>query len=1213
MKKTRNLAIITFCVLILCGIGAMNAFAYDVDGVLLKEVSGEDTYKYFISQGEAVIYRANVKGDVTVPDTLGDYKVKAIFESAFYDNTELTAVTVPGSIKTVGDNAFSGCYKLERVILGEGVKTVGDAAFNTYYCEDSDIEYPSSLREVVLPDSIEYIGEAAFNDSKIEGELRLPESLRVIGNSAFAYADISCVIIGEEVSEIGSNAFMHCNKLEKFIVSENNKHYLSDGDGVLFNKDKTVIVQYPSVTEKAVYEIPETVEVVGSSCFYSCRGLEEIIIPATVTEIEDFAICHGGEVRVVIPLSVKKIGQLFFDSKNIYYEGTREDWAKLDEKCYASVEEMIHFDSVGTQHDSEIKNIGATCLTPGRKIYSCTCGIKQETVTDRRLTGHGEPTAVVVNKATPESNGTVNKVCTICGVVDTISLEKIEIAQIKSDVYDGKSKKPSVTVKNSEGKGINASYYDVSYDGTPKEIGVYPVTVTFKGEYYQGTITAEYIITPAMPSKSEISFKGDEISLSWSRVSGATGYRVYIYDNNGKYPKLLEDTSEISYTAKTDYYGKIFGCGKYIFSVEPYTVLENGREIAGKYHIEKSITRSITEYTQNVDGVSYRYYIYGKAAVISGFNGSGNIAIPEKLGGYKVRYIGTDAFRKSDVTSVIIPEGVESIGTRAFMESKIEELTLPSTLSTIENNALEQCSRLNKISVSEDSEVFSCDENGVLFNKDKTILICYPANNKAQAYRVPSTVVTIAEQAFSSADLISIELPDSLEAIGECAFENMVYLEAISFGAGLRKIGGYAFMGCTSLKSIVISEGVEEIASGAFRHCNKLERVILPESLVSLGKNVFEYCPVNITGYCGTQEQWNKIEGIDNYAFQTLHYRWNEFEAHSFEKIYEQAADCTHQGRIDYVCVCGAEKTKTTNAPEHVNINCLLLKATDKEGGICINECRKCGKLQRTYIYKAEIKLSADTLVFNGKVRKPGYSVKSYITELRENIDYTVIYPDGESKKIGKYRIRFVSTEDSLYSFDITEEYSVVPAGTEKINVKSGKNTIKLTWEKVKNATGYRVYKYDSSTKKWVKLTSTKSLSYTAKKLGEGTEYKFYVRAYTKLSDGTVIWSNQKVKRICSTTPAEPASFKVSSTQKGMVTLSWGDAVGADGYTVFYATSKNGKYRKLTGSDTDSDRSFNVTGLKSGKIYYFKVRAYTLASPENLRSSYTAIKSVKIK
>ena len=165
-----------------------------------------------------------------------------------------------------------------------------------------------------------------------------------------------------------------------------------------------------------------------------------------------------------------------------------------------------------------------------------------------------------------------------------------------------------------------------------------------------------------------------------------------------------------------------------------------------------------------------------------------------------------------------------------------------------------------------------------------------------------------------------------------------------------------------------------------------------------------------------------------------------------------------------------------------------------------------------------------------------------------------------------------------------------------------------IKWSKVSGATGYRVYQYDSKTKSYKLLTSIKGQnSYTVKNLKSGTAYKFAVKAYTKLSDGTVYWATS----VYETFGTKPA--KVSLTAKAgakSASLSWQKISGAVGYQIYYSTSKNGEYKKL---ESTSSLSYKKTGLTKGKTYYFKVRAYKKVDGKTLFGAFSDIKSVKVK
>ncbi len=136
-----------------------------------------------------------------------------------------------------------------------------------------------------------------------------------------------------------------------------------------------------------------------------------------------------------------------------------------------------------------------------------------------------------------------------------------------------------------------------------------------------------------------------------------------------------------------------------------------------------------------------------------------------------VTSIGNFAFSSCDtLTQVTIPDSVTSIGEYAFSDCwNLESITIPASVTSIGQRAFSGCS-LQRIWVAENNKYFSCDSYGVLFNKDKTKLICYPCGSNRTAYTVPSGVTSIGDAAFRECSLTNISIPISVTSIGKQAF-----------------------------------------------------------------------------------------------------------------------------------------------------------------------------------------------------------------------------------------------------------------------------------------------------------------------------------------------------------------------------------------------------------------------------------------------------------
>ena len=251
------------------------------------------------------------------------------------------------------------------------------------------------------------------------------------------------------------------------------------------------------------------------------------------------------------------------------------------------------------------------------------------------------------------------------------------------------------------------------------------------------------------------------------------------------------------------------------------------------------------------------------------------------------------------------------------------------------------------------------------------------------------------------------------------------------------------------------------------------------------------------------------------------------------------------------------------------------------------------------------VKAAKDRYAYNGKTPKVSVKViDSQKNVLKEGEDYTV--SAGDAKKVGSHRAKIVFK--GKYEGSAKVSFDIVPGRTAKIKASESTSYIKLTWQKVSGATGYRVYQYDSKTKSYKLLTSIKGKNtYTVKKLKSGTAYKFAVKVYTKLSDGSVYWGTS-VKAEFGTKPAAVSMTAKAGTRSAALT--WSKASGASGYQIYYATSKNGDYKKLKST---KELTYKKTGLTKGRTYYFKVRAYKKVSGKTLYGAFSDIKSVKVK
>jgi hypothetical protein len=194
--------------------------------------------------------------------------VTSIGDSAFRGCSSLTSVTIPDSVISIGDSAFSSCSNLTSVSIGNGVTSIGDSAFQD--C--------SSLTSVAIPDSVISIGDYAFYSCSGLTGITIPDSVTNIGKGAFkGCGGLTNVTIPGSVTTIGEQPFSRCESLTSINVASTNTFY-SSVEGVLFDKNKTLLIQFPA-GKSGHYTIPNSVQSIGFAAFYGCKNLAGIKVP----------------------------------------------------------------------------------------------------------------------------------------------------------------------------------------------------------------------------------------------------------------------------------------------------------------------------------------------------------------------------------------------------------------------------------------------------------------------------------------------------------------------------------------------------------------------------------------------------------------------------------------------------------------------------------------------------------------------------------------------------------------------------------------------------------------------------------------------------------------------------------------------------------------------------------------------------------------------
>ena len=227
-----------------------------------------------------------------------------------------------------------------------------------------------------------------------------------------------------------------------------------------------------------------------------------------------------------------------------------------------------------------------------------------------------------------------------------------------------------------------------------------------------------------------------------------------------------------------------------------------------------------------------------------------------------VTSIGEEAFSScTNLEQVTLSSTVKSIGYFAFYDCPmLKSITIPAGVESIANCAFSDCSSLTEIIVDENNEQY-VSVDGVLFSKDMTTLVAYPAGIKAEAYEIPSSVIDISAKAFAGCEnLKDITIPDGVENIGWSAFSRCMNLKSIVVPDSVKSIEDIAFFECYSLESITLPDTLTTIENSTFAYCTSLESITLPNSITNIGYDAFDEClSLNDVYYLGTIEQWEAI------------------------------------------------------------------------------------------------------------------------------------------------------------------------------------------------------------------------------------------------------------------------------------------------------------------------------------------------------------------
>lgn len=731
-------------------------------------------------------YRCESLKSVIIPDS-----VTHLNSYAFYTCTKLESVTFGKGIRTIGDSAFGDCVKLKSAMLSDGVTTIGYEAFRN--CSGlSSVNIPNSVMHVEygafsncnnltyqVYENANYLGNQENpyhvlikNTSEYITSCTIHENARVIADFAFDCKDLKTITIPAGIVAIGDKAFGYCSGLNYIHVDENNPAYSSDACGVLFNKDKTILVQAPRMLSDS-YTIPDGVTVIGASSFQNCGQLRSVTIADSVAVIGASAFYHADKLlsvgigngvttiqerafaycgvldSVVIPDSVTTIGREAFANSShmssvVIGNGVTEIEERAFEYCYLL--KSVKF-------GSRVKTIGDGAF------YDCD----------------------LLSLTIPDSVTTIGG--NAFGASTSLRFVTIpdSVTAIGDGLFSGCTNLKSVVF----GKGVTAIGSDMFEKCEKLTSVILPDGVT--GIAYNAFTGSRYL--------KQIYYLGSQ--EQWNAIAGnnhvgkttvlcnatVTGISVNEMPKKQKY-LLGEDLDTTGLVLNLEFHDNTSMQIDAGFTTKRYSADTAGEKSVYVFYKDfyTNFTVNVLEAITGTCGWDLTWRLTPDGVLT--ISGTG---VMESRTSYQFSFWKD---RLLSVRKVVIQPGATTIGYSVFEGcTNLTSVTIPDTVTRIERGAFMGCTGLEQVTVGE----------GVYHVGPNAFKNCYR--------------------------LSSVILPNSVMEIGEAAFRGCNRLTSVAIGEGITNIGASAFYGCTKLPSITIPSSVTTIGKDAFTECSALSDI----------------------------------------------------------------------------------------------------------------------------------------------------------------------------------------------------------------------------------------------------------------------------------------------------------------------------------------------------------------------------------------------------
>ena len=552
--------------------------------------------------------------------------VTSMGDSAFGYCKSLTSVTIPDGITSIGDHAFYGCSKLSDVTIPKSVTKIGYGAFGNcslpavvikqkkISIKSSSFDYETvflcdsstGIKEANCDFTVRYIDKAnkvtdfsKFNDKyeyKMDALYQWDENDKIVnklyyftasktgtyysGSNAIFDSDYN-LVKSKRLNDVIDDGYDHDNSGYSFQLTKGKKYYFTNGviikDFVYYDNGKQYIdgdISYDCLkaifpdnkVRKFAYRANKD-KLKNTQKSQFCGKSVEFKLKKPVT-VKSFDVINSNKID---DNYFKNLQKQTVDNSKVTFRLNLSDSSKytiknssVDSRAgeYANGEFVSHCHFNCKDGRTFYIRFGYNDNKPGK--MEITINKHTKTITMNKNRKHTYKS--VVTPATSKKNGKIEKKCSVCkNVASKKTIYKASKISISNKIYtyDGKAKKPTVTVKDSKGKKLSKGKdYTVSYSSGRKNVGRYAVKIKLKGNY-SGTVTKTFDIVPKGTSIKKISASKKSFKVYWkAQKKNTTGYEIQYSTaksfKNAKTVKVSKNSATSQSVAKLSVKKKYF-------------------------------------------------------------------------------------------------------------------------------------------------------------------------------------------------------------------------------------------------------------------------------------------------------------------------------------------------------------------------------------------------------------------------------------------------------------------------------------------------------------------------------------------------------------------------------------------------------------------------------------------------------------------------------